>query len=88
MADDQDLDKHVTIDIETATETATRPEDVARIRREAGLEEGEAPPRGEPSGEDSEAGQRSPRGESGDDTDTDHTVDDALDARVPGDEPT
>ncbi|MCW2956700.1 MAG: hypothetical protein JWO69_1569 [Thermoleophilia bacterium] len=38
-------DRRVTIDIETATETATRPEDIARIRREAGIEEGTPPSR-------------------------------------------
>ncbi|MCW2922668.1 MAG: hypothetical protein JWM98_72 [Thermoleophilia bacterium] len=45
-----DEDETVTIDVETATETVTREEDVQRIRREAGVEDGEAPPRGEPSG--------------------------------------
>lgn len=78
MADDED--RLVEIDVETATETATRPEDVARIRREAGLEEGTPPPRGEPSGEDSEVGRERPRGEVGD-GDHDHTVDRALEAR-------
>lgn len=73
MADE----RKVTIDAETATETSTRPEDVARVRREAGVEDGEAPPRGEPSGEDSEVGRARPRG-SGADGDHDHSIDRAL----------
>jgi hypothetical protein len=43
MSDDQD--RKVTIDIETATETVTQQQDIERIRREAGVEEGEPPPR-------------------------------------------
>lgn len=73
-------DRDVVIDAETATETVTRQEDIDRIRREAGVEEGEAPPRGEPSGEDSEVGRRNPRGQ-GTDGDHDHTIDRALEAR-------
>lgn len=74
MADD---DK-VTISVETATETVTRDEDVDRIRREAGLEQGTPPPRGVPSGEDSKVGDMSPRGEAGSDGNHDHTIDEAL----------
>ncbi len=89
MADDQqrddeqqrDEDRPVTISVETATETVTRDEDVDRIRREAGIEDGTPPPRGEPSGEDSEVGDISPRGEAGSDGDHDHTIDEALAAR-------
>lgn len=77
---DQDQERLVTIDAETATESATRPEDVARIRREAGLEEGDPPPRGEPSGESSEVGRDRPRGEDAD-GDHDHTIDIALQHR-------
>lgn len=73
-------DRPVSIDVETATESATRPEDVERIRREAGLEEGEPPPRGVPSGEDSAVGQMKPRGEDRPDS-GDHTIDDAMAAR-------
>ncbi len=58
----RDDERTVSIDVETATETVTRQEDVDRIRREAGVEDGEVPPRGEPSGEDSEVGQLKPRG--------------------------
>ncbi len=59
-----DDERSVTIDVETATETVTRDEDIDRIRREAGVEDGEVPPRGEPSGEDSEVGRMKPRNES------------------------
>lgn len=54
MAGEQERDRPVTIDIETATETVTRHEDVDRIRREAGVEAGAPPPRGEPSGDAAE----------------------------------
>lgn len=74
-------DRPVTIDVETATETVTREEDVHRIRREAGVEAGDPPPRGEPSGEASEVEQDRPRG-SGADGDHDHSIDRALDAHA------
>lgn len=72
-----DEERTVRIDVETATETATRQEDVDRIRREAGLEQGDPPPRGEPSGEDSEVGRARPRGSDAD-GDHDHSIDRAL----------
>ena len=55
MAAQQDQDRKpqeriVTIDVETATETVTQPEDVERVRREAGIEDGTPPPRGEEPG--------------------------------------
>jgi hypothetical protein len=76
MPDEQDpKDRPVTIDIETATESTMRPEDVERIRREAGIEEGEPPPRGEPSGSDAEVERREGHGEH------DHRIDRALQHR-------
>lgn len=74
-------DRPVTIDVETATETATRPEDVARVRREAGLEDGAPPRRGVPSGERSEVGRERPRGSDADGQ-HDHTIDRALAAHA------
>jgi hypothetical protein len=72
----------VTIDVETATETATQPEDVERIRREAGLEEGDLPPRGVPAGASSDEGYNDD-----DDVDTDrshdHDIDLALAHHIP-----
>lgn len=43
-----DKGRKVMIDAETATETVTQQEDIERIRREAGVEEGDPPPRGMP----------------------------------------
>ena len=73
MTDEQDpKDRPVTIDIETATETVTMPEDIERVRREAGLEEGDPPPRSisQDVGENVD--------EHGD---HDHLIDDALEHR-------
>lgn len=69
---DREHDRKVTIDVETATETATQPEDVERIRREAGIEEGEPPPRGVAADEDTEDFEHGEH---------DHRVDDALEHR-------
>lgn len=77
-----DEDRTVTVDAETATETVTRQEDVDRVRREAGVDSGDPPPRGEPSGEDSVVGRARPRG-SGADGDHDHSIDRALDRVAP-----